>query len=65
MKDGNLVITYTKENRGFLQPALYPYSNGATDHSADHVMVQSAAWQLAAGGKRSIAHDILSPEQFI
>jgi hypothetical protein len=49
MRNGNLNILYTKETRMFLYPALHPQSiqsSGATEHSAGHVTLRSAAWQL-------------------
>jgi hypothetical protein len=46
MKDGDLTILSTKETREVLQPTLHLQSNRATEHSASHVTLRSAAWQL-------------------
>jgi hypothetical protein len=57
MKDANQTILYTKETREVLQPTLHlqstqssraaeQQSSRAAEHSADHVTLRSAAWQL-------------------
>jgi hypothetical protein len=49
MKDANQTILYTKETREVLQPTLHlqsTQSSRAAEHSADHVTLRSAAWQL-------------------